>query len=47
MMTVGVICELDQCSFKLVFREGARVKNRVTPLIDNNKHTHPLDEQQV
>jgi hypothetical protein len=30
----------------LVFREGARVKNRVTPLIDTNKTSHPLDEQQ-
>jgi hypothetical protein len=30
-----------------VFHEGARVKSRVTPLIDNNKLTHLLDEQQV
>jgi hypothetical protein len=30
------------------FREGARVKNRVTPLIDNNNTIpYPLDEQQV
>jgi hypothetical protein len=29
------------------FREGARVKNRVTPLIDTNKLAHPLDEHQV
>jgi hypothetical protein len=31
----------------IVFRQGARVKNRATPLIDNNKHTHLFDEQQV
>jgi hypothetical protein len=28
----------------LVFHEGARVKSRVTPLIDTNKLTRPLDE---
>jgi hypothetical protein len=27
------------------FHEGARVKSRVTPLIDNNKISHLLDEQ--
>jgi hypothetical protein len=31
----------------IVFHEGARVKSRVTPLIDNKKLTHLLDEQQV
>jgi hypothetical protein len=29
-----------------VFHEGARVKSRVTPLIDNNNTTRPLDETQ-
>jgi hypothetical protein len=37
-------------SFDLIadsFSRGARVKNRVTPLIDNNTIPHPLDELPV
>jgi hypothetical protein len=30
----------------LVFCEGARVKNQVTPHIDNKNTTRPLDERQ-
>jgi hypothetical protein len=30
-----------------VFREGARVKNRVTSIIDTIKIPHPLDERSV
>jgi hypothetical protein len=40
----GRTIELEQ---KLVFHEGARVKSRVTPLIDNNTIPHPLDELSV
>jgi hypothetical protein len=43
----SVIIETRDNEFTLiVFREGARVKNRVTPIIDTNKTSHPLDERQ-